>query len=240
MSDHRDLINDIIRKISQGDIAPDKAWSTIRSLKDKYIETCKRLHPDKDAEQSWHVFIGISFQNLVYAILKGYFANLKKKDKTFQNLQVLKESELNKNEIIVRKLAIRYGDHLFLPDTDMVIANYTIEDPWHSDVLAIVSCKTSLRERIAQACYWKLKLLSNDTTKNVKVFLTTTDNDNDFVLQENREKAFGGRSRNRIIAEYELDGIYILRDDFNKAWESQKVKRYERIFEDLQKIFTSR
>ena len=240
MSDHRDLINDIIRKISQGDIAPDKAWSTIRSLKDKYIETCKRLHPDKDAEQSWHVFIGISFQNLVYAILKGYFANLKKKDKTFQNLQVLKESELNKNEIIVRKLAIRYGDHLLLPDTDMVIANYTIEDPWHSDVLAIVSCKTSLRERIAQACYWKLKLLSNDTTKNVKVFLTTTDNDNDFVLQENRKKSFGGRSRNRIIAEYELDGIYILRDDFNKAWESQKVKRYERIFEDLQRIFTSR
>ena len=240
MSDHRDLINDIIQKISQGDIAPDKAWSTIRSLKDKYIETCERLHPDKDAEQSWHVFIGNSFQNLVYAILKGYFANLKKKDKTFQNLQILKESELNKNEIIVRKLAIRYGDHLLLPDTDMVIANYTIEDPWHSDVLAIVSCKTSLRERIAQACYWKLKLLSNDTTKNVKVFLTTTDNDNDFVLKENRKKSFGGRSRNRIIAEYELDGIYILRDDFNKAWESQKVKRYERIFEDLQRIFTSR
>ena len=106
--------------------------------------------------------------------------------------------------------------------------------------MAIVSCKTSLRERIAQACYWKLKLLSNDTTKNVKVFLTTTDNDNDFVLQENREKSFGGRSRNRIIAEYELDGVYILRDDFNKAWESQKVKRYERIFEDLQRIFTSR
>jgi type II restriction enzyme len=240
MSDHRDMINDIIRKISQGDIAPDKAWSTIRSLKDKYIETCERLHPDKNAEQSWHVFIGNSFQNLVYAILKGYFANLKNNDKTFQNLQVLKESELNKNDIIVRKLAIRYGDHLLLPDTDMVIANYTIEDPWNSDVLAIVSCKTSLRERIAQACYWKLKLLSNDTTKNVKVFLTTTDNDDDFVLQENGEKSIGGRSRNRIIAEYELDGVYILREDFNKAWESQKVKRYERIFEDLQKIFKSR
>jgi type II restriction enzyme len=240
MSDHRDLINDVIRRISEGDIAPDKAWSTIRSLKDKYIETCKRLHQDKDAEQAWHVFIGNSFQNLVYAILKGYFANLKKKDKTFQNLQILKESEVNKNDIIVRKLAIRYGDHLLLPDTDMVIANHTIEDPWNSEVLAIVSCKTSLRERIAQACYWKLKLLSCDTTKNVRVFLTTTDNDNDFVLQENREKQFGGKSRNRIIAEYELDGVYILREDFANAWESQKVKRYEHIFEDLQKIFVGR
>jgi type II restriction enzyme len=240
VSDHRDLINDIIRKISQGEVAPDKAWSTIRSLKDKYIETCEKLHPEKDAEQSWHVFIGNSFQNLVYAILKGYFANLKKRDETFRNLQVLKESELNKNEIIVRKLAVRYGDHLLLPDTDMVIANFAIEDPWNSDVLAIVSCKTSLRERIAQACYWKLKLLSNNTTKNVKVFLTTTDNDNDFVLEEDRGKSFEGRTRNRIIAEYELDGIYVMRDDFSKAWESQKVKRYERIFDDLQEIFTNK
>jgi len=147
MSGHRDLINDAIRKISEGDIAPDKAWSTIRNLKDKYIEICKKLYPEKDAEQSWHVFIGNSFQNLVYAILKGYFANLKKKDKAFQNLQVLKESEVNKNDIIARKLAIRYGDHLLLPDTDMVIANHTIEDPWNSDVLAIVSCKTSPKRK---------------------------------------------------------------------------------------------
>jgi type II restriction enzyme len=153
---------------------------------------------------------------------------------------VLKESELNKNDIIVRKLAIRYGDHLLLPDTDIILVNYTIEDPWRSDVLAIVSCKTSLRERIAQACYWKLKLLANDTTKNVKVFLTTTDNDDDFVLKENRENSLGGKSRNRVIAEYELDGVYILRDDFSEMWESQKIKHYGRIFEDLQRIFTNR
>lgn len=83
-------------------------------------------------------------------------------------------------------------------------------------------------------------MLSNDTTRNVKVFLTTTDNDNDFVLRENRENSLGGKSRNRIIAEYELDGVYILRDDFVKIWENRKVKRYEQIFEDLQRIFTSR
>lgn len=70
MSDHRDLVNDVIHKIGQGEIAPDKAWGSIRSLKDRYIETCEKLHSEKDAEQSWHVFIGNSFQNLVYAILK--------------------------------------------------------------------------------------------------------------------------------------------------------------------------
>ena len=80
-------------------------------------------------------------------------------------------------------------------------------------------------------------MLSCNTTKNVKVFLTTTDNDNDFVLKENREGSLGGKSRNRVIAEYELDGVYILREDFVKAWESKKVKRYERIFDDLIEIF---
>jgi len=239
MSEHREIINNIIRKISKGDIAPDKAWSTIRSLKDKYIETCEKLHPKKNAEQSWHVFIGNSFQNLVYAILKGYFLNLKAQNKTFQNIEVLKESEINKNDIIVRKLAVRYGEYLLLPDTDMAIVNKN-EDLWKSDILAIVSCKTSLRERIAQACYWKLKLLSSDTTKSVKVFLATTDNDNDFVIQDNRNESFNGKSRNRIIAEYELDGVYILREDFIEAWESPKVKRYERIFGDLQKIFADK
>ena len=54
MSEHRELVNDVIRKISAGEIALDKAWSTIRNLKDKYTETCERLHPEKDAEQSWH------------------------------------------------------------------------------------------------------------------------------------------------------------------------------------------
>lgn len=72
----------------------------------------------------------------------------------------------------------------------------------------------------------------------VRVFLATTDNDEDFVIGEKkRRESFDGKSRNRIIAEHELDGVYILRDDFEEGWESGKVKRYERIFDDLTEIF---
>lgn len=114
----------------------------------------------------------------------------------------------------------------------MAIVDYDFSNPWNSIVVAIISCKTSLRERIAQACYWKLKLVSSDTTKHIRVFLATSDNDDDFSLNEKGEK-----SRDRIIAEYELDGIYILRGDFKHEWESSKVKHYEQIFNDLVKIF---
>jgi hypothetical protein len=48
------------------------------------------------------------------------------------------------------------------------------------------------------------------------------------------------QSWHRIIAEYELDGIYILRDDFKYEEESSKVKKYEKIFIDLIEIFNKK
>lgn len=235
--DPRRKINTLISQIERGKIPPDRAWDDIQKLKDEYIEVLGKLHPDKDWEQSWHKYIGDKFQKVIYSIIKGYLVKLKAQDKSFRNFEVLQESEIKKNEIIFRKLAVKYGEYLLLPDTDMAIVKYADLEPWKSEVIAIISCKTSLRERIAQACYWKLKLLSSNVTKNVRVFLATTDNDEDFFLNKNRRESFNGRSRDRIIAEYELDGVYILRESFKEEWESMKVKRYERIFEDLSQIF---
>ena len=95
------------------------------------------------------------------------------------------------------------------------------------------------RERIAQACYWKLKLVSSESQKGIRVFLATADHDDDFSLGNNGER-FNGRSRDRIISEYELDGVYILREDFSKDWESVKVKRFEHIFDDIIEIMKKR
>lgn len=235
--DPRKKIDNLISQVEIAKLSPERAWDGIQKLKDEYIKVLRKLHPDKDLEQSWHGYIGNKFQKVIYSIIKGYLVKLKAQDKSFRNFEILKESEVKQNEIICRKLAVKYGEYLLLPDTDMAIVKYADLEPWKSEVIAIISCKTSLRERIAQACYWKLKLLSSNVTKNVRVFLATTDNDEDFFLNKNRRESFNGRSRNRIIAEYELDGIYILREKFKNEWESAKVKRYERIFEDLSEIF---
>lgn len=146
------------------------------------------------------------------------------------------KNEIKRDDYLVRKLAVRYGEYLLLPDTDIVIADRDLINPWNSKILAIVSCKTSLRERIAQACYWKLKLLSSNVTKHIKVYLATTDNDDDFSIGKNRREDYGGKSRNRIIAKYELDGVYIMRDEFKDEWESDKVKKYEKLLDDLVKL----
>jgi hypothetical protein len=176
--------------------------------------------------------MGGVFEELIFWILKIYVSQVSEKEE-FKHLSVLTDSELKKNDYLFKKISVRYGeDQDVLSDTDMAIVDFDSFNPWASEVIAIISCKTSLRERIAQACYWKLRLLSSDTTKNVRVFLATSDNDKEFSLKKN-----GKKSRDRIIAEYELDGIYILRGDFKHEWESSRVKQYEKIFEDLGKIF---
>lgn len=227
---------EIEKKLGNGEITLPEAYQKMEELKKEYFKV--KETQNKNAEQSWHSFIGNKFQKLVYNTLKGYVKQLKEKypdDPEIRNLCVLSESDIKKNEVIFRKLAVRYGDYLLLPDTDIVIATVDYARPWNSEILAIVSCKTSLRERIAQACYWKLKLMQSDLTKHINVYLASTDKDKDFDI--NMEKnPYDGRSRNRIIAEYELDGIYIMRDDFKDEWESEKVKKYEKIVDDLVKL----
>ncbi len=229
---------EIEKKLGRGEITLAEALKQMKALKDEYI---KKITADKpyiiNPEQSWHSFIGNRFQKLVFNTLKGYAHQLKREYPEFQNLCVLSENEVKRNDYLFRKLAVRYGEYLLLPDTDIVIALCDSENPWNSEILAIVSCKTSLRERIAQACYWKLKLLQSDATKHIRVLLATMDNDDDFSIGRRRKKeSYDGKSRNRIIAEYELDGIYIMRDDFRDEWESDKVKKYEKLLDDLVKL----
>jgi hypothetical protein len=227
MTDTKQAIITLISQIEDGTIPPEKAWGQIKRLKKEYVAEYN--------QSSWNSFIGHRFEGLVHSILKVYAQKNKDIKDEFGGLEVLTAGEAKSNEIILRKLAVKYGEFLLLPDVDSVIVWMDVVHPWESKILAIVSCKTSLRERIAQACYWKLKLLSSDVQKGINVFLATADNDDDFSIKEEKGR-YDGKSRNRIISEYELDGIYILREDFRKDWESIKVKQFDKIFNDITQL----
>jgi type II restriction enzyme len=231
MNDPKDKIMKLIGDIESGKTPADKAWDEINTIKEEYVA--------KLGQQSWNSFIGHRFQGVVHAILKGYAKKLADDNRDYVGLKVLTAEEAKRDEIIMRKLAVKYGNFLLLPDIDSVIVWVDPAHKWESQILAIISCKTSLRERIAQACYWKLKLVSSDSQKGIRVFLATADHDDDFSIG-NDGKRFNGRSRDRIISEHELDGVYILREDFRVDWESAKVKRFERIFDDIVEIMKKR
>ena len=225
MGNAKEQIEKLLSDIQEGKINPLKAWSLIDALKSQYVS--------ENNQQSWNSFIGHRFEGMIHAIIKAYIARLKAEDAQYNGLNILTEAEIKANEILKRKMVVKYGgDFYLLPDIDSAIVWLEKKEPWKSEVLSIISCKTSLRERIAQSCYWKLKLLSSDVTKGIKIYLATTDNDDDFIIKTDGER-YNGKSRDRIISEHEIDGVYILKENFGKDCESEVVKRFEKIFQDI-------
>jgi type II restriction enzyme len=93
-------------------------------------------------------------------------------------------------------------------------------------IIAIVSCKTSLRERLAQTAYWKLKLLKDTVTKHIKVLFVTIDEKGELGPKEPAKKC-------RAIAEVDLNGSYIVEGEVE---ESEKVKTFDKFISDLKEI----
>lgn len=125
---------------------------------------------------------------------------------------------------VKRNLAIDYGEFgLHLPDVDIIIYN-----PQDYKILAAVSSKVTLRERIAQTGYWKFKLLQDKATKHIKVYFITPDEDGTLISKEPAKKG-------RAIVEVDLDGSYVLTKE--KVQESDKVKLFEHFIEDFKKLF---
>ncbi|PIW40484.1 MAG: DNA modification methylase [Chloroflexi bacterium CG_4_10_14_0_8_um_filter_46_9] len=172
-----------------------------------------------DAEQSWKAFKGKNFEKVIWHMI----------DKELQsiNLRAIPGNQLERKRLspelskVYRNLLIRYGQWALLPDVDLVIY-----EPATCSVIGIVSCKITLRERIAQTAYWKLKLLNDPLTMHIKGYFITTDEDGDLVA------GIANPSRNRIIVEHELDGTYTLRE----VAESEKVKAFPKFIADLRKI----
>lgn len=176
-------------------------------------------HPNGDHEQSWRSFKGNNLEKLIQHIISNEVGEL--------GLTVVNGSELESRRLsgeldqVKRNLVINYGEFgMHLPDADIVIYR-----PTDCKVLAILSSKVTLRERIAQTGYWKLKLMDCPNTDHIKVYFVTPDEDG--TLTHNTTPA----KKPRAIVEIDLDGSYVLTRE--NIEESEKVKLFEHFIEDL-------
>lgn len=130
---------------------------------------------------------------------------------------------------VYRQIMVRYGEYAVMPDVDLVIFRAD-----NCRVIGIVSCKATLRERIAQTAYWKIKLKADPNTAHIKVLFITPDEDGDLVkrLPDLSQEVITKGFKNRIIVEHELDGAYVLRD----VEPSEKVKTFDHFLYDLRKL----
>ena len=177
-----------------------------------------------DHEQSWRAYKGKNLEHLIMHIIIDQISEL--------GLHVINGNRLEKKQLlseelskVKRNLLVDYGEYgSHLPDVDLVIYN-----PSTFEVLAVVSSKVTLRERIAQTGYWKLKLGSDSVTKNIKVYFLTLDEDGSLTKKQPLKKG-------RAIVETDLDGCYVLSEAVIE--QSEKVKTFDKFIEDIAKIKT--
>jgi type II restriction enzyme len=177
---------------------------------------------NKDHEQSWRAFKGKSAEKLIQYIMTEEIENLGLKVVNGNKLEraVSLSKELSQ---VKRNLAIDYGEFgLHLPDVDIIIYN-----PQDYKILAVISSKITLRERIAQTGYWKFKMIQDEATKHIKVYFVTPDEDRTLMYKKPAKKS-------RAIIEADLDGSYILTEE--KIEESNKVKLFEHFIDDLKNL----
>lgn len=195
------------------------------------LKEAKKIHkqdwlkyptPNGDHEQSWRAFKGKNLEKLIQYIITDEVEEIGLK--VVNGNQLERSVNLSKElSQVKRNLAIDYGEFgLHLPDVDIIIYN-----PQNYKVLAVISSKVTLRERIAQTGYWKLKLFQNEVTKHIKVYFITPDEDGTLMHKKPAKKG-------RAIVEIDLDGSYVLTEE--EIEESNKVKLFEHFIDDLKRL----
>ncbi len=180
-----------------------------------------------DPDQAWRNFKGRAFERLILHMIKTEVESAGLRCVTGE--EVVSKTNDPILGSIYRQIVVRYGCYAVMPDVDLVIFRAD-----NHRVIGVVSCKVTLRERIAQTAYWKLKLMADPTTNHIKVFFVTPDEDGDLVRRlPAPSRVVSARGfKNRVLVEHELDGTYVLRD----IEMSEKVKTFDHFLDDLQKL----
>jgi type II restriction enzyme len=186
-------------------------------------------HPTamNDHEQSWRAWKGKNLEKLVLHMLKTEIESL--------GLRIIEGNKLERTSgqnlprdlsQVKRNLLVDFGEFgSHLPDIDLVVY-----EPKTLRILAVISSKVTLRERIAQTGYWKIKLSRDEVTKHIKVFFVTPDEDNTLSVKKPAKKG-------RAIVEIDTDGSYVMSQ--NLVEETDKVKMFDKLIDDLKELIGS-
>ena len=172
--------------------------------------------------KNWRTAKGGTFRERIRHIITEAIKEL--------DLKVISRYELENSstlseelEDVKRYLTIDYGEfNSYLPNVDFVI--YTAEN---SHVIAVISCAVNLKNQVIEKAYWKRKLQADKNRASIKFYLITTDLDETLKIMDLPK-------RERIIAEVELDGTYVLTTE--ELEESDKVKLFEHFIQDFKKL----
>ncbi|MBU0723142.1 DNA modification methylase [Patescibacteria group bacterium] len=201
-----------------------EAYRHISNVLKEAKEQHKKDFKGDDHEQSWRAFKGKNLEKLIEYIITDEVNALGLQVVNGNSLERTNGSNLSKElSLVKRNLIVDYGEFgSHLPDVDLIIYH-----PKTSKVVAVLSSKVTLRERIAQTGYWKIKLASDEATNHIKVYFVTPDEDGTLTVRKPAKKG-------RAIVEVDTDGSYVLSE--TDIEESNKVKMFDKFIDDLKKL----
>ncbi len=201
-----------------------QAYRHISNVFKKAKEQHKRDFTGNDHEQSWRAFKGKNLEKLIEYIIVDEVRGLGLEVINGNTLERTNESNLPEDIAqIKRNLLVDYGQFGYhLPDVDIIIYN-----PKTKKIIAVISSKVTLRERIAQTGYWKIKLQNQGLTEHIKVYFVTPDEDGTLTIKKPTKKG-------RAIVEVDIDGSYVLSE--TDIEESGKVKMFDKFIDDLKNL----
>ena len=140
----------------------------------------KNPTPQGDHEQSWRAFKGKNLEKLIAYIIKDEIKSLGLKLVDGNTLERTRSENLPMELSMVKKhLSVDYGEFgSHLPDVDIIVYN-----PETFKIVAVISSKVTLRERIAQTGYWKIKLSRDKATEHIRVYFITPDEDKTLTIK---------------------------------------------------------
>ena len=167
---------------------------------------------------------GSAFQKLVRVMVEDEVNRLNREHGL--GLRCTTDQQLGKKnppaplDRIKRNLLVDYGKYgCYLPDADVIV--YREEN---DAIVCVLSCKTSLRDRMKQTAYWKFKLLESAITRHIRICLVTLDKDGDLLDNTPPYK------KNYAIASTDLDATYVLRRDLSQT---KMIKDFSSFESDL-------
>jgi hypothetical protein len=159
------------RELCEQGNTPRKAWEQLKKEYKEYIAQCD---PEKDAEQSWKSVSGNAFENIVLQMFTTQLGDL-------QSLKVVQWKSLPEQlkEPLSERLWVCGEIRPITVESEVDIVAYKIDDKAKIDdnapkrIIAVYSCKVSLRERFQQDLFWADRLRG----RGIRFCLITLDND---------------------------------------------------------------
>jgi len=203
------------RQLREEGNLPTQAWA---QLKSEYIAQFRQRTPSGDAEQSWKSASGKAFEDIVWQEFTSQCQGLK-------DLQVAQWHAIpaSLKEPLSERLWVRGEIQAVTAESNVDFVAYETDASNNPRrIIAVYSCKVSLRERFQQDLFWAERLRG----RGIRFCFITLDNDGVLTKAAARGK-LTSKQASMSVAVY--DRIYLF-------CKEPEIQHYTRIFRTVDRL----